>query len=157
MVLFTSCKFNSADPNDNVANTFTVNGMGYTDAVFTLYEADSGGVAYASDTVPGIFHMKGLTNKNGERYVLGFYTKYGAVGTYQINTPEGGTAMTLVVFAGGTQYDYFATIGYIAIDECQAKGGFVKGRFEASFTIGTDVVVNALQVTSGSFELRRVY
>lgn len=151
MVLITSCKIDLTNPNEPVPNTFTVNGPGYTNAAFSCFENDSARMALEFAGM-GQLWLKGITDKTGETFLIGAYTKSNAVGTYIIGSE--GTAMTLVITENGEEHIYPATSGTITIDGWQPVGGIVKGHFEARLALGGNLSFEIMQITCPSFELR---
>jgi hypothetical protein len=140
-------------PTAAPANSFVVNGSGYTEARFTADAGDAGSIAGGADG-KGAVTMSGATTRSGERFTLTMVTKSSAVGSYQIGMTSG-SGMTMLVSNGPATSSYLATSGSITISEW-GVGGRVKGTFSGSFVLSTNPGATALQVTAGTFDAKLV-
>ncbi len=148
-----SCSSTNDPSAPSVANSFVVNGSGYTDARFTGDAGDTAAIAGGADG-KGAITISGSTPTSGERFTITLVTRSTATGSYSIGITSG-SGMTMLVTNGSAMTSYLATSGSISISEWDA-GGRVKGTFSGSFVVSTSPMTTALQVTAGTFDAKLV-
>ncbi len=153
--LLSSCSSDDSptNPSSAPANSFVVNGSGYTNARFTADAGDVGSIAGDADG-KGAITMSGATTRTGERFTITMVAKSNAAGSYDIGMTSG-SGMTMLLVNGPATTSYLATSGSITITEW-GTGGRAKGTFSGSFVVSTNPGTTALQVTSGTFDAKIV-
>ncbi len=145
----TGCS-SSSSPSDDPANSFRIDGDGFSDVLVEAAVTMGNVTAVESDGMGSV----GLVGSRGsDAFTATLTISEVKTGTFQINAFDGVTASLGVVTSGSGLTFYFAKSGTITIDSWGGVGGSAKGTFEAVVekTTGSGTVT-----LKGNFEVAQI-
>lgn len=148
-VIGTGCS-SSSSPSDDPANSFRINGDGFSDVLVEAAVTMGNVTAVESDGMGSV----GLVGSRGsDAFTATLTISDVKSGTFQINAFDGVTASLGVVTAGSGLTFYFAKSGTITIDSWGGVGGAAKGSFEAVVEKNTG---SGTMTLKGNFDVAQI-
>ncbi len=145
----------NTNPNDGVTNDrnkLTVNGNGFSNAVWKGYSDESKSQAYEGTSIGGVgaIVIKGLTTNSNEEFTCNLTVADAAPGTYTISATAGNS---FIISYGSPQLTFFAATGTVTVTQFDTAGGRAKGTFNGTLTAldGSGKIIN---VTNGTFDVQ---
>jgi len=144
-IALTGCKEDSTtEPTNDAANTFRLNGAGYSNTLFTAVSNDQG--VFSIETTDGTGTVGLLAIDGSDVYGASIVVQDIAAGTFQVNAANG-VALSMTITRNGNVQLWFAATGTIKVETWAGPGGRAKGTFEGTLTNGTSTLT-----VSGNFD-----
>lgn len=126
-----------ADPSGDAANTFRLNGAGYSNKLLTAPASDQG--VFCIETSDGTGTVGLLAIDGSDVYGASMVMQNVAPGTFPVSA-AGGVALTMTITRNGNVTLWFAESGSIKIETWAGPGGRGKGTFEGTLKNGSETM-----------------
>jgi len=137
-LLMSGCSEDSpTNPTSDAANTFRLNGSGYSNKLFTAPSSEQG--VFAIETSDGTGTAGLLAIDGLDVYGVSIVMQDVKTGSFTVNATSG-VALSLTITKNGAVESWFARTGTIKVDTWAGPGGRAKGSFDATLEKGSSTM-----------------